>query len=126
MEQPIAVKELAVSFLQNVASGNVKEAYEKYVGQGFCHHNPYFKGDAGSLMIAMEESAAENPLKILDVKHVIQEEDIVVVHSHIKQHPNDLGGAVVHIFRFHEGKIVELWDIGQPIPEDSPNENGMF
>lgn len=38
----------------------------------------------------------------------------------------DLGAAVVHIFSFHEGKIVEMWDVGQPVPEDSPNENGMF
>lgn len=49
-----------------------------------------------------------------------------MVHSLVKQNPEDLGRAVVHIFRFQDNKIVELWDIGQPIPEDSPNENGMF
>jgi len=33
---------------------------------------------------------------------------------------------VVHILRFEGDRIVELWDIGQEIPQDSPNEHGMF
>lgn len=119
-------KEKAISFLQQVASGNVREAYSSYVGTEFSHHNPYFRGDAESLMLAMEESATNNPEKKLDVKRVIEEGDLIAVHSHVKQNPNDIGGAVVHIFRFQNDKIVEMWDIGQPIPEDIPNENGVF
>ncbi|BAH42550.1 hypothetical protein BBR47_15730 [Brevibacillus brevis NBRC 100599] len=120
------LKENAVSFLQLVASGNVREAYQRYAGPNFRHHNPFFRGDAHSLMLAMEENAAKNPHKILEVKRAIEEGNIVAVHSHVKQNQEDLGGAVVHIFRFHNDQIVELWDVGQPIPADSPNENGMF
>ncbi|UIO44005.1 nuclear transport factor 2 family protein [Brevibacillus brevis] len=120
------LKENAVSFLQLVASGNVREAYQRYTSPNFRHHNPFFRGDAHSLMLAMEENAAQNPHKVLEVKRAIEEGDIVAVHSHVKQNQEDLGGAVVHIFRFHNDQIVELWDVGQPIPEDSPNENGMF
>lgn len=129
-EQPVttnlSLKEKAVSFLQLVASGKVREAYQNYIGPDFCHHNPFFRGDAESLMLAMEENAAKNPQKILEVKLAIQERDTVAVHSHVKQNPEDLGAAVIHIFRFQDNQIVELWDIGQPIPEDSPNENSMF
>jgi hypothetical protein len=32
----------------------------------------------------------------------------------------------VHIFRFEDNRIAELWDIGQPISKTSPNENGPF
>jgi len=123
---PLSNKEKAVSFLQLVASGNVREAYQNYIGPTFSHHNPYFRGDADSLMVAMEENAVKNPNKVLEVKHAIQEGDTVAVHSHVKQNPDDLGGAVIHIFRFQDEQIVELWDVGQPIPEESPNENGMF
>ncbi|MBY0085733.1 nuclear transport factor 2 family protein [Brevibacillus sp. M2.1A] len=121
-----SLKENAVSFLQLVASGKVREAYQRYTSPNFRHHNPFFRGDAHSLMLAMEENAAKNPHKILEVKRAIEEGDIVAVHSHVKQNQEDLGGAVVHIFRFHNDQIVELWDVGQPIPADSPNENGMF
>lgn len=119
-------KEIAVSFLQLVASGKVREAYKSYISPDFRHHNPYFRGDADSLMLAMEENAAKNPNKTLEVKLAIQENHMVAVHSHVKQNQNDLGVAVVHIFRFQNNQIVELWDVGQAIPEDSPNENGMF
>ena len=44
------------------------------------------------------------------------------VHSHARLKPEDLGGAVIHIFRFENGRIVELWDLGQPVPEESPNQ----
>lgn len=126
MNSSLTIKERAVSFLELVASGNVREAYENYAGPDFRHHNPYFPGDADSLMSAMEENAAGNPDKILEVKRAIQEGDTVAVHSHVRQNPEDLGGAVVHIFRFRDDRIVELWDVGQAIPEDSPNENGVF
>jgi predicted SnoaL-like aldol condensation-catalyzing enzyme len=121
-----SLKEKAVSFLQLVASGEVRDAYHRYVGPEFRHHNPFFRGDADSLMLAMEENASKNPHKVFEVKRVIEEGDVVVVHSHVKQNQDDLGGAVVHIFRFHHALIVELWDVGQPIPENSPNENGVF
>ncbi|WP_066304252.1 nuclear transport factor 2 family protein [Bacillus sp. FJAT-29814] len=121
-----SLKEKAVSFLQLVVSGEIREAFQKYLAPDFRHHNPFFRGDADSLMLAMEENHTMNPHKVFEVKHVIADGEMVVVHSHIKQNQEDLGAAVVHIFRFHHNLIVELWDIGQPIPEDSPNENGVF
>lgn len=124
--ETLSLKEKAVSFLRLVASGNVREAYQRYIGPDFRHHNPFFRSDAESLMLAMEESAALNPHKVLEVKRALEEGDLVAVHSHVKQNQEDLGGAVVHIFRFHEGRIVEFWDVGQAIPENAPNENGMF
>ncbi|MDH5164450.1 nuclear transport factor 2 family protein [Heyndrickxia oleronia] len=120
------LKEKAVDFLQLVASGQVREAYQKYIGPNFLHHNPFFRGDADSLMLAMEEDAANNPQKILEVKMAIEEADTVAVHSHVRQNPDDLGWAIIHIFRFQDNQIVEMWDVGQAVPEDSPNANGVF
>jgi predicted SnoaL-like aldol condensation-catalyzing enzyme len=119
-------KDVAVSFLKLAASGKVREAYSKFVGVGFRHHNPFFKGSAETLMAGMEEDARQNPSKVLEVKRVIAEGELVAVHSHVRQKPGDLGAAVVHIFRFEKGRIVELWDLGQPVPEKSPNQYGMF
>ena len=119
-------KNAAVSFLKLASSGKVKEAYSNYVGEGFKHHNPFFEGSAESLQAGMEENAKQNPNKILEVKRAIAEGDFVVTHSHVQQKPGELGAAVVHIFRFENAKIVELWDLGQPVPEKSVNENGMF
>ncbi len=119
-------KEVAVEFLRLVASGDVQEAYRKHLSPNFRHHNPFFAGDGQSLMAAMKESAANNPDKVLEIQHVLEDGDLVALHSRVRQKVDDSGGAVVHIFRFEEDRITELWDIGQAAPENSPNEHGMF
>jgi predicted SnoaL-like aldol condensation-catalyzing enzyme len=123
-QQPL--KDAAVEFMSLVASGKVQEAYDRHVGPDFRHHNPYFHGDAQSLRSAMAENAAKNPNKKLDVQFALEEGDRVAVFSRIRQNAADLGGAAVHIFRFDGHRIAELWDVGQAVPADSVNENGMF
>jgi predicted SnoaL-like aldol condensation-catalyzing enzyme len=118
--------ETALSFLKLAASGSVREAYERYVAKEFRHHNPYFRGDRESLMKAMEDNAAINPNKTLEIKFSVEDGDRVVTYSQVRQKPGDRGAVVVHIFRFEKGQIAEMWDVGQEIPKDSPNENGMF
>lgn len=119
-------KDAAVEFLALAAAGNVREAYRKFVGPQFRHHNPFFAGDAASLMRAMEENAASNPGKVLTVQMALEEGARVMVFSHVRQSPDERGWAVVHIFRFEDDRIVELWDLGQAVPEQSLNEHDMF
>ena len=123
---PQSYKESAVAFLREVAAGQVREAYARYVGSGFRHHNLFFRGDAASLRDGMEQNARENPGKVLQIHMAIEEGNRVAVFSHVRQEPGDRGGAVVHLFRFDGDRIAELWDIGQPIPEETVNENGPF
>jgi predicted SnoaL-like aldol condensation-catalyzing enzyme len=120
------LKDAAKDFLRMVTAGKIREAFKLYTGKEFRHHNIEFKGDAQSLMTAMEENQAQFPNKKLDIKHVLQDGDLVAIHSHVIKVPKDPGAALVHIFRFKNDKVVEFWDMGQPIPEKTVNENGMF
>jgi predicted SnoaL-like aldol condensation-catalyzing enzyme len=124
--QQKALKHVAVDFMSLVASGKVQEAYDRHVSANFRHHNPYFRGDAQSLRNAMAENAVKNPNKKLDVQFALEDGDRVAVFSRIRQNASDRGGAAVHIFRFDGNRIAELWDIGQAVPAESVNENGMF
>jgi len=120
-------KEIAQHFLSLCAKGDSRKAFGLYVSQDFKHHNVYFKGDAETLMLAMEESAKTNPDKIFTMLRALEDGNLVAVHSHIVQQPGELGYAVMHILRFDENnKIVEAWDFGQEVPADCVNENGMF
>lgn len=121
-----SLKDAAIEFMTLVASGKVQEGYERHISQNFLHHNPYFRGDAQSLQTAMEEDAVQNPNKKLDVQFALEDGARVAVFSRIKQNPDDGGSAVVHLFRFEGNRIVELWDVGQAIPENRVNENDMF
>jgi hypothetical protein len=60
------------------------------------------------------------------MQRVLQDEDLVGVHSSVKQKPDDLGAALVHIFRFQGNLIAELWDFGQAVRENLPNQHGVF
>lgn len=119
-------KEVAIDFLNLITSGRVREAFRKYATHDFRHHNPFCRGDADSLMAAMEENASKTPNQTLEVQRAVQEENLVTIFSRIMRGTDDPGLAAVHIFRFQGNIITELWDIVQPVPADSPNENGMF
>ncbi len=119
-------KEIAQDFLQLAAKGQSREAFQLYIAGNFIHHNAYFKGDGPALMTAMEESAKENPDKIFEMQRALEDGNLVAVHSRIRQNPNDMDYAVIHIFRFENDKIVEAWDFGQAVPAGIINENGMF
>ena len=119
-------KQIASDFLMLASKRRAREAFNKYVGRNFKHHNIYFKGDGESLMTAMEDNAKKHPEKIFEIKRALQEGDLVTIHSHVRQKPGDPGAAVVHIFRFENDKVAELWDLGQAVPLETVNENGMF
>jgi predicted SnoaL-like aldol condensation-catalyzing enzyme len=109
------------------ATGNVKAAYEKYISPRFIHHNQHFKGDRQSLLSAMEEAHKLSPNKSIDIKQVIEEDNTVVTHSLVTRvKPEQPAIAVVHIFKFENNQVIELWDLGQEINNNSPNENGLF
>jgi predicted SnoaL-like aldol condensation-catalyzing enzyme len=117
---------IAVSFLQMCSRGEVRDAYERHVATGFVHHNAWFPGDRESLLLGMEKSAATEPNKAFEPKQVVDGGDRVVVLSRLARVDAGVEIAVVHILRFEAGKIVEMWDVGQEIPRDSPNALGMF
>lgn len=119
-------KQTAVSFLTLVVSGKIQEAYDKHIRPNFHHHNPYFRGNRESLLAGMEEAEAQFPNKVFAIQHVLEDGDLVAVHSRLRLKPDMQEMATVHIVRFEGDRIVEMWDVGQEAPKESPNENGMF
>jgi predicted SnoaL-like aldol condensation-catalyzing enzyme len=119
--------DIAAGFLRMCARGEVRAAYDRYVSPDFVHHNAWFPADRQSLLEAMEQAAAAEPNKSFEVKQVVDGGDRVAVHSHLVRAAAGAEYAVIHIVRFgDDGKIVELWDLAQEIPKDSPNALGMF
>ncbi len=120
-------KESASRFLALAGSGEVDEAYARFIAPEFVHHNQYFKGDRESLKNAMTEAHTRSPNKLVEVKRVLEDGEFVVTHSLVvRKDPSEPNIAVVHIFRFKGDQVVELWDLGQPVDKKSPNANGPF
>jgi len=104
----------------------VKEGFDKYVGDKYIQHNPIAPDGAAAAVEVLGKALVALPGWTYDFKHAYVDGDIVVLHSHVKMKADDRGMAVVDIFRFEKGKIVEHWDVVQPIPEKSANNNTMF
>lgn len=117
-------KEAAILFLKLAGTGKVKEAYEKFIAPDFIHHNQYFLGSREALLNAMEEAHRNSPNKSIETKYCYVDGETVITHSLVVKENMEI--AVVHIFRFRKDKVVELWDLGQAINNDSPNEYGLF
>ena len=119
--------EAAKSFLEMAGTGKVQEAYDQYVSPSFIHHNQYFKGDRQSLLRAMQDASKASPNKSVQVRHTYEDDNTVITHSLVtREDPQAPQIAVVHIFRFEQDRIVELWDLAQPLSKESPNQNGPF
>jgi predicted SnoaL-like aldol condensation-catalyzing enzyme len=119
-------RDIATNFLKLAASGRAHEAFDRHASPGFRHHNAWFPGDGPSLMKAMDENAKQYPDKELTIHRVVEDGDQVATFAHVRHRKGEAGAAVVHFFRFEGDRIAELWDVGQEVPADSPNKNGMF
>jgi predicted SnoaL-like aldol condensation-catalyzing enzyme len=101
-------------------------AVEKYVGGSYIQHNPTVADGSLPFIDFVNGYVAKYPHLKVDIKRVIAEGDLVVTHCHITTDDKDPGLVTMDIFRLQEGKIVEHWDVVQPMPEKPANENGMF
>ena len=117
-------KEKAVHFLQMAVSGQIDEAYATYVDMQGKHHNAYYPAGFAALQEGMKEDHLKVSDKTLTVINALEDGDRVAVHSHLRRGKDDI--SVVHLFRFRDGRIVEMWDVGQIMPADSPNQDGEF
>ena len=118
----------AIAFLDMVFNQKkVKEGFDKYVGDKYIQHNPIAADGKEAAVEVLGKVHAEVPT--LELRRSSTPTSTATSPSFIRcvrMKPEDRGNAVVDIFRFEKGKVVEHWDVVQPIPEKSANNNTMF
>jgi len=102
------------------------EAVERYGGPHYIQHNPHVPDGFEAFIQFVEGFVGQFPQLSHDIKRTVAEGDMVVTHSLIKTSPEDRGTAAADFFRLEEGKIVEHWDVVQPVPESAANDHPMF
>ena len=96
------------------------------MAEGYIQHNPQVPTGREAFVQFVAGLLEQNPEATYDIKRVIAEGDHAVLHAHLKMRPDDPGRAVADIFRVQNGRIGEHWDVIQPVPEASVNDNNMF
>ena len=95
------------------------EAVQKYGGDHYIQHNPQAPDGFEAFVGFVEGFAEQFPQMSLEIKRAVAEGDMVVTHSLLKSSPEDRGSAVADFFRLEDGKVVEHWDVLQPVPESA-------
>ena len=105
----------------------LQEAVDTYIGSEYIQHNPTVPDGTQAFIDTFTPYVKANPESRNHVKQVVAEGDLVVLHSLGQRNPQDRGTALVDIFRVDSnGKIVEHWDVIQPVPDKTASGNGMF
>jgi predicted SnoaL-like aldol condensation-catalyzing enzyme len=60
------------------------------------------------------------------IHNAVADGNVVALHVHLKRDESDPGIAVAEFFRVDNGKIVEHWDVMQPVPEKTASGHAMF
>lgn len=105
---------------------NATDAFAQWVHADYIQHNPFAASGSAAAIAFLQPFFDANPDMRYIVHRVIVENDMAVVHVEWKMNATDRGNAVVDIFRVENCKIVEHWDVVQPVPEQSANGNTMF
>jgi predicted SnoaL-like aldol condensation-catalyzing enzyme len=119
-------KKVVLDFYEKGLNQKDFEAAAQHFGSRYIQHNPNAPDgiDGFKAFIALRKEKFPNARS--EIKRVFAEGDFVILHVHGVREPGERGVAIVDIFRLENGKIVEHWDVVQPIPEKPANGNGMF
>jgi predicted SnoaL-like aldol condensation-catalyzing enzyme len=120
-------KEVATRFMTEFyVDKKVRQAFETWVDSGYIQHNPMAATGRDAAIAFLEPFFAANPGVNYSIKRIIADGNLVAVHAHGRFSPEDRGIAVVDILRIEGCKVMEHWDVVQPVPEKAMNTNGMF
>ena len=121
-----ANKRIATEFYEAAINRKDFAAASQYLGSQYKQHNPSAADGAEGLRSFIDFLQARYPNQRGEIKRVIAEGDLVVLHVHSTRGDDTPGRAIVDIFRIENGKVVEHWDVIQDIPREAANQNGMF
>jgi predicted SnoaL-like aldol condensation-catalyzing enzyme len=126
LQQQEANKKIVVEFYEKALNQKDFEAASKYLGPRYTQHNPNAPDGPEGLKTFLQFLKEKFPGSRSEIKRVFADGDYVIVHVHAVREPGTRGNAIIDIFKLENGKVVEHWDVVQPIPEKAANTNGMF
>ena len=124
--QQEANKKIVVDFYEKAINQKDFEAASKHLGARYTQHNPNAADGPEGLKAFLGFLKEKFPNAKSEIKRVFAEGDYVILHVHAVREPGARGSAIIDIFKLENGKVVEHWDVVQPVPEKAANSNGMF
>jgi predicted SnoaL-like aldol condensation-catalyzing enzyme len=102
------------------------EAAAKYIGHSYRQHNPEVCNGPASFIQFIEGMFKGHPGLQVIIHRALADGPFVALHVHLKRDESGPGLAVAEFFRVENEKIVEHWDVSQPVPVKTASGNSMF
>ena len=119
-------KQVVLAFYNKALNDKDPEGALQYLGATYIQHNPNAEDGQTGFIKYINFIRQNFPQSHSDIKAVFAEGDFVILHVHTVREPGQRGNAIAEFFRLQDGKIVEHWDVIQPVPDKNANGNGMF
>ncbi|NKE58703.1 SnoaL-like polyketide cyclase [Lentzea sp. PSKA42] len=120
-------KAITVQVLKRLFEDGDVSVVDRHIRPDYIQHNPLAPNGTAALKALAGPLNAQFPDLKYDIKRVIAEGDLVLVHSNVILTPGTRGSAVVDIFRFDRNNMIaEHWDTVQEVPATSVSGNDMF
>ncbi len=119
-------KEVVLNFIGKAVNEGDIEAASVYFGERYIQHNPNIADGADGFRAYVQRLRAAFPSVKGEVKRIFADGDFVIVHMLAKREPTEEGMAIVDIFRLNAGRLVEHWEVRQPIEQSTLHANSMI
>ena len=124
--QEEANRNAVLAFYEKGLNQKDVDAALAYVGDRYVQHNPNAADGPEGFRKFIGFLREKFPNSHSEIKRSFVDGDYVILHVNAVREPGTKGNAIVDIFKLENGKIVEHWDVVQPIPENPANNNTMF
>jgi predicted SnoaL-like aldol condensation-catalyzing enzyme len=104
---------------------SVAEAFAFLVADDYRQHNPTIADGSAAAVAALTPKFDGSPQARFDVQRILVDDDLAMVHVKASR-PGAPDAAVADIYRFENGRIVEHWDVLQPVPVHAVHDHPMF
>lgn len=107
--------------------GKIAEAVRTYVAPDFIQHSANIAPGRRALIeyLTSREAARRAVRRTSSIARTLADGDMVLVHRRVTTDSDPRGTAYADLFRLRGGKIVEHWDVIQPIPDFSVSGRSM-
>ena len=104
---------------------DVDGAITKYIGDEYIQHNPFVADGIDGFRDGITGWLNSDASIHAEIVRTVAEGNLVV--THVRSLSAEGESAVMDIFRLDDtGKIIEHWDVAQPVPAEQAHDNTMF
>jgi predicted SnoaL-like aldol condensation-catalyzing enzyme len=119
-------KQIVSEFYEKGLNQKDADAGVSYLGARYTQHNPTVADGPEGFRKFIAFLKEKFPQARGDIKRIFADGDYVILHQHAVREPGTRGVAVIDIYKLENGKIIEHWDVIQPVPETTASGNSMF